>query len=282
MTERSVDTRIGITRILNGMPKQSVALSSYLTSTLPPLFVKETNESALATLIDALMAHQAVLLRNDSASDDKISKLVSSGLTDKRAKVKSAWVVAVSNLVWDVNEPSNANPSIIAFSRSVAKGLFGAFTEVANNAVQAMQNGTITSGYAAAAATIGRWLDWQGDLAQMVKSDGILKASVAVTPKPSFILNDRIYTKLANEKDQLWAVNALEAIGRQELLNMGIAWSTAVIFFVSNPKLAKDVRFAAKAMIAKVLNTLPPGDQVRGAEILILGVEDWIRQVEEG
>jgi len=111
-----------------------------------------------SAMIDALATHQAVLLRNDAAVDDKSLKLVSSGLTDKRSKIKSSWAVAVSGIFWTLDNKPNVNA--ITFSKSIAKNVFTVFNEVANNGVQASQNGTVISGYAISAATLGKWLEW--------------------------------------------------------------------------------------------------------------------------
>jgi Generalcontrol nonderepressible 1 (Gcn1) N-terminal len=122
------------------------------------LFAKETNDAAISAFIDTLMAHQGVLLGNYSTMDGKISKLISSGLKDKRSKIKSGWALAISEIMWNV---SQVNPALIAFSKEIAKDLFTMLNEVASNAVQASQNGTIIAGYAISAATLGRWLEWQ-------------------------------------------------------------------------------------------------------------------------
>jgi hypothetical protein len=160
--ERSVDTRVSILRILEGLPKTSTRLSTFISQSLTPLLAKETNEIAISALVEGLMAHQGVLLQNDSAVDDKVSKLVSSGLTDKRSKIKSSWAVAISGVIWDIQQ-NPVNSSVIKFSNTIARNMFNAFNEAASNAVQASQNGTIVSGYAVSAAVLRRWLSWQED-----------------------------------------------------------------------------------------------------------------------
>jgi hypothetical protein len=136
-------------------------ISSLIVQSLQPMFVKETNELAISALIDALMAHQGVLLQNGSAPEDKISKLISSGLTDKRAKVKSGWAVGSSGIIWGANNGAEITPALIAFSKSISKSIFLILNEVASNPVQASQSGSIIAGYAICAASLGRWLQWQ-------------------------------------------------------------------------------------------------------------------------
>jgi Generalcontrol nonderepressible 1 (Gcn1) N-terminal len=116
-------------------------------------------------------------------------------------------------------------------------------------------------------------------LVQLIKSEGILNITIAVSPKPSFLLNERIYTKLIVEHDQLWAINALEATAMRALVEMGNAWSIAAIYFVVNPKLSRNVRSAAKHMLQNVLINISSERRVKVAEIVILGIEEWLRQV---
>ena len=116
-------------------------------------------------------------------------------------------------------------------------------------------------------------------IAQLVKSEGILKITVAVEPKPSFLLNERVYTKLSVERDQLWAVNALEAVGMRDLKEMGIAWSITLIYFIVNPKFSRTVRESAMKVVEKVLLSLEGESRSEGADKIVFGMEDWIRQV---
>ena len=107
------------------------------------------------------MSHEDLLLRRDIPVDDKLLKLVTSGLSDKRIRVKAAWAVATSEIIWHFDEVSDVTSSLSVFLKTVAKNLFDIFNEVANNPVQASQNGTLISAYAISAASLGRWIDWQ-------------------------------------------------------------------------------------------------------------------------
>ena len=166
--ERSLDIRVTVARLIELLAKTTHTISPYIVQSIQPLFAKETNDSAISALIDALMTHLGVLLKNDTPVDDKITKLISSGLTDKRSKIKAGWAVAVSGIIWDT---SQVNPASMSFSKVIAKSLLLVFSEIASNAVQAVQNGTIIAGYAISASTLGRWLEWQDtQLCNLVKN----------------------------------------------------------------------------------------------------------------
>jgi len=156
--ERSLDVRVTVIRLIERLSTTSNSISPCIVQSLHPLFAKETNDSAISALIDALMAHLGVVLKNNTSVDDKITKLVLSGLTDKRSKIKATWAVATSAIIW---ETSQVNSASISFSKVVAKSLFVVFNEIASNAVQAFQNGTIAAGYAISASTLGTWLGSQ-------------------------------------------------------------------------------------------------------------------------
>jgi hypothetical protein len=115
--------------------------------------------------------------------------------------------------------------------------------------------------------------------AQLVKSEGILNITISVTPKLSFLLNDRIYTRLTSERDQLWAIRALEAAGMRALTEMETAWSLAAIFFIANPKVSRTVRSASKAMIDTILLEVGADSRSKVADIIISGMEEWLHQV---
>ena len=115
--------------------------------------------------------------------------------------------------------------------------------------------------------------------AQLVKSEGILNITISVTPKPSFLLNDRIYTRLTSERDQLWAIRALEAAAMRALTEMEAAWSLAAIFFIVNPKVSRTVRSASKAMIDNILFEVGAHSRSKVADIIISGMEEWLHQV---
>ena len=114
-----------------------------------------------------------------------------------------------------------------------------------------------------------------------MKSEGILNITVAMSPKPSFLLNERIYTKLTAERDQFWAINALEAAAMTALTEMRTAWPIATIFFIANPKLSRKVRSAARTMLENVVAAITPEHREKCADVVILGIEEWLRQISD-
>jgi Generalcontrol nonderepressible 1 (Gcn1) N-terminal len=261
------------------MPTNDALLSSAIIRDLIPLFAKESHELALTAMAEAFSLHAEIVLRQASM-EDKSSKLILSGLTDKRLRVRSTWAVAVARIIWNITDSNTVTPSLIRVCQLLERPLSAAFNEVASNPVQALQNGSLVSGYAISAAAISRWPTWSApELANFIKAEEIMNATIAVRPKPSFLLNDRIYTKLTSARDQLWAIHALEATGTRAFMDMDSVWVFAAIYFVVNPKASKEVRFAGTSTITQVLVSMASDVRCEAAARIIRGMEEWVRQV---
>jgi hypothetical protein len=90
-------------------------------------------------------------------------------------------------------------------------------------------------------------------------------------------LNERLYTRLTNETDQIWAIRALEATAIRSPMEMSIGWALAAVYFLANPKHSRSVRDAAESMLVYVLQAVQP--RINAANIIVSGVEEWLRQV---
>lgn len=116
---------------------------------------------------------------------------------------------------------------------------------------------------------------------RLVKSEGVLSVSTTIASKPSFLINERIYTKLGSQREKLWAIGALGAAGQLSITEMDVFWPIATIFFITDPKATKTIRDAAHSMLTLVLSGMASENRKRGAELMIRGFEDWLRQISE-
>jgi len=62
---------------------------------------------------------------------------------------------------------------------------------------------------------------------------------------------------------------------------MDIFWPIATTFFVTHPKASKVVRETARNMLRGVFSGMAVENRKRGAELMIRGIEDWLRQISE-
>ena len=86
---------------------------------------------------------------------------------------------------------------------------------------------------------------------------------------------------MSSQQEQMWAIYALGSAGQRAMSKMDIHWPVAIIFFTANPRFSKSVRGAARFMLKKVLQTISGGDREIGADLMVRGLEDWLRQTLE-
>lgn len=110
-----------------------------------------------------------------------------------------------------------------------------------------------------------------------MKTEGVLNLCSLATSKASFLLNERLYTRLTSETDQIWAIRALEATGIRSPREMSVDWALAAIYFLANPRHSRSVQAAAESMFVNVLNGVQPRIDV--ANVIVSGLEEWLRQV---
>jgi len=79
----------------------------------------------------------------------------------------------------------------------------------------------------------------------------------------------------------MWAIYALAAAGQSAISKMDIHWPAAIIFFIANPRFSKSVRTAARSMLKEVLQTISRDSREIGADLMVRGLEDWLRQISE-
>ncbi|EDN10947.1 60S ribosomal protein L19 [Histoplasma mississippiense (nom. inval.)] len=77
--------------------------------------------------------------------------------------------------------------------------------------------------------------------------DRVLQQSFSISPKPSFLLNPKIYTKLTSADDFLWKTRALSTIARSKVFEAGDlaardAWGQAFIYMICSSSTPPEVR----------------------------------------
>ena len=65
------------------------------------------------------------------------------------------------------------------------------------------------------------------------------------------------------------------------LTDMETTWPIATIFFIANPKLSRTVRSTARTMLENVVAAMTPELREKCADVVILGIEEWLRQISE-
>ena len=267
--------------LLPYLPTRSFSICEKLAS----IISKEPNELALGSELTALSNHFPYLL---SANSEEILKRESpiisayvKGLGDKKAGVRKLWVVRIGDMMWRFRQTGNAR-GIPEFYEAVLPKLLEVFDELMLSPLPTGQAVLAVVVYVviALAGLFPRSLRSEKVSSMLVKAKVIDKAT-ALKPKPSMLLNHRIYTKLSATEDYIWMIRALEAISSHVAKadpesGLSHAWAQAILFLIASGDISPEIR-------KQVLDTLSNSyiaDPAGISNAIIRGLWGWVRQVE--
>jgi len=162
--------------------------------------------------------------------------------------------------------------------------LTDSWNEVIANPLPSAQNGLVLLAYIFVALCLTRFSKNEQDKIRSIISKAALsKQLLVVDPKPSFLLNHRVYSKLNAEEDFTWAARALSAASTliadaKTHSTVEDAWSQAFIYLITASGLPPSVRREASATLSKAYAEHP----VRIGRIVINGLWKWRRDIDFG
>ncbi|KAF9179251.1 translational activator of GCN4 [Haplosporangium sp. Z 11] len=181
---------------------KSESVSAKALSGLTTMTGKETNEAAVTLGIDASILHLEVLL---AAGKDipEVAASIKAGvaaLGSPRASLRKTWARGMGALIWHSGYAPESAKSVSLFMEPLIK----AFNNI-QKAPLTYKDGPL-EGYVAVASAYR--LAQGGDAA----AQQLIKSALVVSPKPSLVLFDKVYTKLTTAEEGVWFVHALEAL----------------------------------------------------------------------
>ncbi|KAF8985319.1 translational activator of GCN4 [Entomortierella lignicola] len=188
---------------------KSESVSAKALQGLNTMSAKESNETAVTFGIDATILHLQVLL----ASGKDIPEIVATikagvaALGSPRASLRKTWARGMGSLIWNSEYAQESEKSVSSF--------LAPLTTAYNNIQKApltYKDGPL-EGYVAVGVA---YRLTQGGNAS---AQQLLKSALTVSPKPSLVLFDKVYTKLTTAEEGVWFVHALEALVAQKDIN---------------------------------------------------------------
>ena len=176
------------------------------------------------------------------------------------------------------------NTSYISLTEGVLPGLVEIWNEIILNPVVAAQSGLVTAAFVLAAVAPNKLEPiHSGKIYAGLKKVHILEQALTYDPKPSFLLNHRIYTKLTTDDEILWFIRALFAVsgklnGMDPKSPVAIAWSQAVIFCICSSNMTPAMRRQAIEALSHMYIQLPAAT----VSIITNGLWHWIQSVQSG
>ncbi|KAH6842283.1 armadillo-type protein [Chaetomium sp. MPI-CAGE-AT-0009] len=278
----SADHRVLHSEMLVSLPT-SKGIATKIASGLPALVSKEANEAALSAETLVLNASAATLLR-DAEVPKPLLDAYAKGLADKKAPVRRIWILRTGDLLRTFAEDAKTDLSkgAVAFAEATVPPLLSAFNEVTANPATAAQSGLVTG--ALVVCSIGDLLSRleSASVQSLLKKASIQKNSLAVEPKPSFLLNQRIYSKFT-EDDLKWLCRALSdivpALGSSSDA-VKVAWAQAYIYLICSTASSPAVRRQATQALSDLCARTIGGEGSSVAAEIINGVWYWVEATE--
>ncbi|KAF2028699.1 ARM repeat-containing protein [Setomelanomma holmii] len=276
------DQKVLHAQMLSALPR-STSLSQKIPTSIAAVALKEPSEPAVVAEVSAMTEHLTFGLANGLSLDRTVSDAFLKGMADKRVPVRRLWAIRTADLWWDLSDAQMGQADVLAFCRATLPKLVEIWQEVNANPIPATQNGLVTVGHYVAALLLEKVRNSKDDkLVAIYKKSDILSQSLAVQPKPSFLLNPKVYSKLSSEEDVVIAIRALKAVA--PFLNQDssskdaeIAWAQAFIF----PIVAQGVSSKAKSATKQALTQtyLDSPNSISG--VMIQGLWAWYRSSEQ-
>lgn len=199
---------------------------------------KETSEVALSMETLVLVSHVTWRIRRGVNVDKLVMGTFVKGISDKKVPIRRLWTLRLGEVFWASKTYDLEKPSLISLAETVSPALVELWNEIISNPLSAAQSGLVTAAFVLTALVPTKlWLVHSGKVEAGLRKAQILQQAMTFDPKPSFLLNYRIYTKLTNDDDVIWLVRALSAVsGKFDSIDpesaVAIAWAQAVIFCI--------------------------------------------------
>ncbi|KAJ4303228.1 translational activator of GCN4 [Kalmusia sp. IMI 367209] len=277
-----VDQKVLHAQMLSALP-ESVALSQKIPAAIAPIALKEPNEPAVIAEVSALTKHLNFGLANGVSIDKAISDAFIKGMADKRIPIRRLWALRTADLLWELTPQQTKQADVVSFYQSSLPKLVDMWKEVITNPVPATQSGLVTVAHYVTALLTGK-VSSSSDatLNSIYKKSDVVAQSLAIKPKPSFLLNPRVYSKLTTQEDVETVLKALTAVSPW-LLEDNIsteareAWAHAFVFFIVAQGVSTQAKAAAKSALRKAYIQAP----AKISSIIIAGIWSWYKSYEQ-
>jgi hypothetical protein len=277
------DQKVLHAQMLAALP-HSPALSRKIPSSIATVALKEPSEPAVVAEVSTMTEHLTFGLANGVALDKAVSDAFIKGMADKRVPVRKLWAVRAIDIWWNLSDAQLSQPDILVFCQTTLPKLVEIWQDVNANPIPATQSGLVTVGHYTAALLLDKVCNLKDDkLAAIYSKSDVLSQSLAVQPKPSFLLNSKVYSKLSTEDDVTIAVRSLTAVA-PFIIKDGVSnevqssWAHAFIFFIVAQGIASKAKSAAKQALTQTYLHVSPADISR---IVIQGLWSWYRSSEQ-
>lgn len=272
----SADHRILHSQMLEHVPLSS-SIATKVATGLPPIAAKEGNEGALGAEISVISRAVFHLLNDGTDLPKPVVDAFVKGLGDKKIPSRRLWLLRAGEVFIPFSKEAQTVPeSAVKLAEAIASPVADTWAEIIKNPAAAAQSGLIVGAYVFSALSLQVLSKLDSTAVKSVlKKTAVSKECLVADPKPSFLLNHRVYSRLTTEDDTRWFLRALAAIYDDALKaskTVQIAWFQAFIYLVSSATVPPPVRKEACETISK----LYVRDTSSVSGIAIDGLWQWV------
>jgi hypothetical protein len=279
----SADQRASHAEMLAILPVSEQSVVS-VTPAIATAAGKETNDVALSAETSTLLHYVKWGVSNGSEVPKPVIDIFVKGLSDKKVPVKKLWATRLGELFWDVSDPDILKSRFSSLAEAVIPALMDIWQETTSNPIAAAQSGLVTAAYVLTAIAHSKLAATSNSKVETaLKKAQVERQALTMDPKPSFLLNQRIYGKLTSDDDFKWLIRALSSLSSNVSATkpdsaIAIGWSHAVIFCICSSSVKPGLRRGASQSLSKMYIESP----AQISRIIVAGLWRWHQSIESG
>lgn len=278
----SPDHRILHCEMLLAIPI-SAGIATKISAGLPAPLAKEGNEAALTAETSALSRSVKTLLTDGAEIPKAVSDVYARGLAEKKLPFRRIWILSTGDILDTFKSDGARTPAVDKFAETVLPPIFDTYNDVLTNPLKSSQDGTVIAAFVVCAvAPLLLKAESNEKLGALSKKFSVAKQCLELAPKPSFLLNPRVYSKLASDDDARWLARALAAIAtslpEDTASSVSSAWTHAFLYLICSTAITTQSRKQSADVLSEVYLSNPE----RIGKVVINGIWDWILAAENG
>ena len=269
-TGKDTELRVDLARELRSLAQHSFPIvSTSIVNGLSKTASKEINDVALQAEILALCDNLGIVLHKkqedliEASSYDCILK----GCADKKPTSRKSWLLGVGSILRALKS-APSSPAANDFISNARICLEQAAEESNSAPLPAVQNGTVSVAYASIVLASSHAIK---------NADArIRQQALIMEPKPSLLLNPKVYSRVESAEDQQWMSAALFSVVAEigtTSDQVKAAWAQAIIFLLCSKSIDSEVRRKAGMTLADMFLQEP--DTI--GKSMVLGMWEWMR-----
>ncbi|KAF4549025.1 eIF-2-alpha kinase activator GCN1-like protein [Elsinoe fawcettii] len=273
----SADHRTSHAQLLAVIPS-TPALSKKIPTGLAPIVAKEANDAAATAEVTAFTIHLEHGIRAGVSPENAVADAVVKGLADKKPQTRRTWTLHFAQLFWNLPEEILKSEAATKLADAGVGKLIDIWSEAQNNPLPAVQSGLASAAAAVTALIVGKFGLVQSDLknASTIKKAAVAEKTLVADPKPSFLLNTKVFTKLTSADDLTWFLRALEVLSETLLADSTSesaqsSWAQAFTYVLVADSSPSSVKSAANKTLESIYKKAPS----KITEIMVSGLTQW-------